>query len=292
MCMTCGCSSDEEPTITRIEQTHAYSHSHEHSHLHSHEHQHAHAHSHEHTHEHLHSHEHAHSHPHPHDHSHVQQQGPMKLSVEEKVLAKNNTIADSNRRWLRKRQILALNILSSPGAGKTSILERTIADMKERSVFVLEGDQATSCDAQRIKSAGAPVVQINTGSGCHLDADMISRALIQLDPDEGSLLFIENVGNLVCPALFDLGEELRVVILSVTEGEDKALKYPQMFIFADLLVLNKIDLLPHLNFNLEACIGNVHSVNPGLGILQVSATSGLGLESWYKWVDGKRCAII
>ncbi|MBA4077787.1 MAG: hydrogenase accessory protein HypB, partial [Cyanobacteria bacterium PR.023] len=172
-----------------------------------------------------------------------------------------------------------------PGAGKTALLERTILDLKEQiDIVVMEGDQATTNDAERIKKAGCPVLQINTGAGCHLDAEMIASALKELKPARGSLLFIENVGNLVCPALFDLGEKHKVVILSVTEGEDKPVKYPHMFRAAELMILNKVDLLPYLNFDLEACKKYALSVNPHLKIIEISVTKGTGLDAWYTWL--------
>jgi len=175
--------------------------------------------------------------------------------------------------------------MSSPGAGKTTLLERTIRDLGETiPLTVIEGDQATLNDAERIRATGARVVQINTGTGCHLDAAMASRALTQLDPPLHSVVMIENVGNLVCPALFDLGEAAKVLILSVTEGEDKPLKYPHMFRACSLLLLNKIDLLPHLRFDVERCIEYAKHVNPEMRILQVCAQTGEGMEGWYQWL--------
>jgi hydrogenase nickel incorporation protein HypB len=179
--------------------------------------------------------------------------------------------------------VLAVNLMSSPGSGKTTLLERTIRDVGgELGVAVIEGDQETPLDAERIRATGRPVVQINTGSGCHLDASMVERALGAIDPPAGSVVFIENVGNLVCPALFDLGERARVVIMSVTEGADKPLKYPQMFRGADLVVLNKADLLPYVQFDVEAFSAAVHQVNPPVEILVLSATSGEGVSAWYQ----------
>lgn len=230
---------------------------------------------------HDHQHPHPHNHDHDHDHDHTE-----TISLEQKVLAKNDLVAEQNRQWLAERGILALNITSSPGAGKTTLLERTIRELgKTRVVTVIEGDQETLLDADRIRAAGARAVQVNTGAGCHLDAAMIRRALESLDPDPGSVLFIENVGNLVCPALFDLGEHSKVVVVSVTEGADKPLKYPHMFAAAGLVVLNKVDLLPYVDFDLETCCRHARSVNPEVTILPTSATRGNGLDAWYAWVD-------
>lgn len=181
-----------------------------------------------------------------------------------------------------------LNLVSSPGSGKTSLLERTIRDLKDRlPISVIEGDQATANDGERIKAAGAPAVQVNTGTGCHLEADMIRGGLDALKPRPGSLVLVENVGNLVCPALFDLGEKAKVAILSVTEGEDKPLKYPHMFRAASLLLLNKIDLLPHLDFDIDKAIASARAVNPEVTIIQCSAKSGEGLGEWYRWIDDR-----
>jgi hydrogenase nickel incorporation protein HypB len=202
-------------------------------------------------------------------------------------MAKNDAQADKNRAWFAGREILALNLVSSPGSGKTALLERTIKDLSgEMPISVVEGDQATVKDAERIRAVGAPAVQVNTGAGCHLDAEMISRATAELRPPAGSVLFIENVGNLVCPALFDLGERAKVVILSVTEGEDKPLKYPHMFQAAELMVINKIDLLPHVDFDLDAVVGYARQINPAIAVTMLSVRSGEGLADWYGWVRG------
>jgi hydrogenase nickel incorporation protein HypB len=201
------------------------------------------------------------------------------------VLAKNDALAAINRGWFTGREILALNLVSSPGAGKTTLLERTIRDLKsELPLCVVEGDQATSNDSIRIRAAGAPVVQLNTGTGCHLEADMIARGLRELRPALGSIVLIENVGNLVCPALFDLGERAKVAVLSVAEGDDKPLKYPHMFRAAQLLILNKLDLLPYVDFDLDKAIENARAINPELTILCVSARTGEGLPRWYDWL--------
>jgi hydrogenase nickel incorporation protein HypB len=196
-----------------------------------------------------------------------------------------------NRAWFAGREILALNLVSSPGAGKTTLLERTISDLKsELPLFVLEGDQATANDGERIRAAGAPAVQINTGTGCHLEADMVARGLMELKPTAGSVVMIENVGNLVCPAMFDLGERAKVVVFSVTEGEDKPLKYPHMFSAAEVMILNKIDLLPHVDFDVDVAVANARAVNPDIVVLRVSARSGEGLDTWYDWLRGERAA--
>src|SRR6202044_2923188 len=187
------------------------------------------------------------------------------VQIQQNILAKNDRLAEDNRAWLTARAILAVNLMSSPGAGKTTLLERTAREAGARlGLTVIEGDQETTLDASRIEAAGCAVAQINTGAGCHLDASMIDSALRALDPRPGSVLVIENVGNLVCPALFDLGEAARVVVMSVTEGEDKPLKYPHMFRAADVLILTKQDLAPHVGFDRDACVGHALEVNPRL----------------------------
>ncbi len=293
---------------------------HEHPHGHTHEHPHTHGdgttHSHAHEHAHTHAHDHAHGEDHDHDHSAAQEQvhGPghthshthdavhyglgaagvatpgmsqtRLVQIERDILAKNDGHAQRNRAALAARGVFALNLVSSPGSGKTTRLVRTIELLKGRlPVAVVEGDQQTSFDADRIRATGAPALQINTGKGCHLDAAMVETAIARLAPAEDSVLMIENVGNLVCPAGFDLGEAHKVVVLSVTEGEDKPLKYPDMFHAASLMLLNKVDLLPHLRFDVEACIANARRVNPGIEVLQVSATSGEGMDAWLAWIE-------
>lgn len=230
-----------------------------------------------------HSHDHEQGHDHHHgDHVHVE---GKTVVLQEAVLAKNDRLAERNRGWLQARHVVALNLVSSPGSGKTTLLEKTIRDLKdELPIEVIEGDQETVNDAERIRSTGCRVVQINTGTGCHLEADMVARALEQLAPPSHSLVMIENVGNLVCPALFDLGEQAKVAILSVTEGEDKPLKYPHMFRAAQVMLLNKIDLLPHLMFDVERCLQHARTVNPHLEIFLVSAASGDGMQDWYGWL--------
>jgi len=208
------------------------------------------------------------------------------IDVEESLLAKNDAIARENRRRLADRGVFALNLVSSPGAGKTSLLVRTIEAWKDRTpVAVIEGDQQTSRDADRVRAAGARAVQINTGKGCHLDAQMVALALEELSPEKASLLLIENVGNLVCPAAFDLGEAHKVAILSVTEGEDKPLKYPDMFHAADLLVLSKTDLLPHVDFDVVAALEYARRVRPDVEVIQLSTKTGEGFEDWLSWLD-------
>jgi hydrogenase nickel incorporation protein HypB len=266
MCATCGCGDDG--AIITVAGHH---HDHDHDHHDHHDHDH---------------HDHDHHDHHDDDHPHTQ-----TVSLEQKVLEKNDLLAEQNRQWLRARDILALNVTSSPGAGKTTLLERTIRELgASRPVAVVEGDQETLLDAERIRTAGARAVQINTGAGCHLDADMVHRALHALEPESGSLLFIENVGNLVCPALFDLGEHSKVVVISVTEGADKPLKYPHMFAAAGLVVVNKVDLLPYVDFNIEKCAGYAHSINPGVNMLPLSATTGEGVGAWYDWIGSQAAA--
>jgi hydrogenase nickel incorporation protein HypB len=236
---------------------------------------------------------HDHDHPHHHDHgggagerAHPPPHGAGEIvRLERELLGKNDRVAAENRRWLAAREVLALNLLSSPGAGKTTLLERTIHDLGADLPFsVIEGDQATENDADRIRAAGAPAVQINTGTACHLDAAMVAGALASLGPRARSVVMIENVGNLVCPALFDLGEHAKVVVASVTEGDDKPLKYPYLFREASLVLLNKLDLLPHVRFDVERFSAASRQVNPRVHTLLVSATRGDGLDAWYAWL--------
>ncbi len=236
---------------------------------------------------HAHGHGHGHEHGHGHDHVHVDPDAELRthtLDLEVAVLAKNDELATRNRKWLAERGIVALNMMSSPGAGKTTLLEGTIAKAA-RPVSVIEGDQETVYDAERIRAAGARVVQVNTGAGCHLDAAMVSRALEQLQPEGASILFVENVGNLVCPALFDLGESRKVVVISVTEGDDKPLKYPHMFAAADLVVVNKVDLLPYVEFDVERLTRDARSINPEVEVLPLSATTGENVDAWLSWLE-------
>lgn len=220
-----------------------------------------------------------------HVHQHAHSHGKTVVELERDILHKNNLLAERNRGFFEAKNLLALNLVSSPGSGKTAILERTITDLKETTpIYVIEGDQQTMNDADRIAATGAPVVQINTGKGCHLDADMINKALKKLNPAEGAVVMIENVGNLVCPAMFDLGETARVVIISVTEGDDKPIKYPDMFQSAHLCLINKTDLLPYVSFNVEKAKEYALRVNSRLSFMEVSATTGEGMDKWYHWL--------
>ena len=230
----------------------------------------------EHQHEHVHNHEHGHSHDHTHSH---------EIQLEIDVLSNNNKLAERNRGYFEALNIKVLNLVSSPGSGKTSLLERTIKEIgKEINFYIVEGDQQTTNDADRIASAGAPVIQVNTGNGCHLDAAMINTAVKQLKPENNSVLMIENVGNLVCPSMFDLGESNRVVIISTTEGEDKPIKYPPMFESSQLCIINKTDLLPYLDFDIEKLKEYAIRVNPHLELIEVSAKTGEGMDLWYEWL--------
>jgi hydrogenase nickel incorporation protein HypB len=276
MCDTCGCEQGSDGvTIRRAgsEETTSVDGNavtaHEHSHTHSHG---------------------SHAHDHPHTHDHPQEQTHARvLEIGASVLQQNNLIAARNRGYFEGRGIIAINLVSSPGSGKTSLLERTVRELQGTCpIAVIEGDQQTMRDAERILAAGAPAVQVNTGNGCHLDAGMVQQALQQLSPEPEMLLLIENVGNLVCPALFDLGETARVVIMSVTEGEDKPLKYPTMFRSAQLCIINKVDLLPHLDFDLAEAKSNALQVNPSLVFIDVSARTGEGLPNWYQWLHALR----
>ncbi|KAE8764325.1 hydrogenase nickel incorporation protein HypB [Georgenia thermotolerans] len=290
MCATCGCGDEAATRVLLPLDVHPEHGGHPRHEHHEHEHDH-----HEHDHDHDdsgHGHGHGHDH-HDHDHGRPRPEHPHEdaspagqtISIEQDVLAKNDLLAARNRGWFEGREILAVNVMSSPGAGKTTLLERTIRELAaDRDVAVVEGDQETLLDADRIRATGAPVVQINTGAGCHLDADMLRRGLDRLAPRPGSYLFVENVGNLVCPALFDLGEAARVVIISVTEGNDKPLKYPHMFASADLVLVNKADLLPFVDFDVERCVAQARQLNPRVQALVVSATTGEGFAEWLEWL--------
>jgi hydrogenase nickel incorporation protein HypB len=280
MCVTCGCSDDTEVTMINPETGEVQAISSDGN-----------------THPHFHTHTLPDgtviSHSHNHDnlteasHIHAKTHGTT-ISLEQDILAKNNLIAAQNRGWFKGRNILALNLMSSPGAGKTTLLTRTINDLKHQlTVSVIEGDQETANDAQKIRETGCKVVQINTGTGCHLEAAMVERGLQQLNPPLNSVVMIENVGNLVCPALFDLGENAKAVILSVTEGEDKPIKYPHIFRASGVMILTKIDLLPYVQFDVQRCIEYAQQVNPHIRIFQVSALTGTGLDNWYSWLLGK-----
>ena len=232
-------------------------------------------------------HDHPHEHPHPHPHPHPHE--ARVVTVERDIFEKNNRFAAVNRRRFAATQTLALNLVSSPGAGKTTLLVRTLTDLRGRlPLAVIEGDQQTSLDADRIRATGVPAVQINTGRMCHLDARMIAEALAALPPTARGVTFVENVGNLVCPAGFDLGEAAKVVLVSVTEGEDKPLKYPDMFHAAGLVLITKVDLLPHLDFDVAALEANARKVNPRAEVLRVGARTGVGLDAWYAWIEARR----
>jgi hydrogenase nickel incorporation protein HypB len=285
MCETCGCSDDAKTTITDLKTGQAIAlpaddHDHHDHHDHGH-------HDHDHNHQHSHG-EHTHTHSHD-DVPHTHASDGRVIRLEQDILANNNRLAERNRGWFAGRNVLALNLVSSPGAGKTTLLEQTIRDLGEEiPIHVVEGDQATLNDAERIAATGCRVVQLNTGTGCHLEADMVAHGLQQLDPPMKSLVMIENVGNLVCPALFDLGEHAKVVIASVTEGDDKPIKYPHMFRASQVMILNKIDLLPHVQFDVDRCLDYAQQVNPDLTVFQLSATTGEGLDPWYEWVRLQR----
>ncbi len=301
MCVTCGCSDGAQATYTLPgEVDHSHTHELEDgtviTHTHDPHHDPAHL-----EHHHLNGHHPADSashsgsapaptsptpplHPAKSAQTHAQAHGTT-LTLEQNLLAKNDLIAAQNRGWLKGRNITALNLVSSPGAGKTTLLVKTIEDLKnDIPIAVIEGDQETANDAERIAATGCPAIQVNTGTGCHLEAAMIEQGLDRLKPPENSLVLIENVGNLVCPALFDLGERAKVAMLSVTEGEDKPIKYPHMFRASQVMVLTKIDLLPYVNFDVQQCLAYARQVNPGLTIFQVSATTGAGLTEWYNWL--------
>ncbi len=263
MCDTCGCGSEHDSfTIHKVNEDSDQGDLMDHTH-----------------------HDHSHGHDHKqagHHHSHEDTSRKV-LQVETDVLSKNNLLAERNRGFFEAKNIVVFNLVSSPGSGKTSLLERLIKLMSSsKKIYVIEGDQQTSSDAKRIEAVGAEAIQINTGNGCHLDAHMINHAVKSLDPQENSMLFIENVGNLVCPALFDLGENIRIVIASTTEGEDKPLKYPTMFQSSQICVLNKTDLLPHLDFSVEKFSVNLNKVVPGLPLVQLSAKTGDGFD---KFID-------
>jgi len=296
MCGTCGCGqSDDHVTIRKHGEEHDHEHTHEFEHDHDHQHDDKkHAHSHDHKLKHSHSHDdHEHSHEfehehdeHDHDHSHSHSH---EIKIEQDIMHKNDKLAERNRGYFEAKNIFTLNLVSSPGSGKTSLLERTINELKKEINFsVIEGDQQTMNDADRINATGAPVVQINTGNGCHLDADMINKAVKKLDVQEKSILVIENVGNLVCPSLFDLGEAKRVVIISVTEGEDKPIKYPNMFMTSNLCIINKIDLLPYVDFNVEKAKEYALRVNHHLEFIELSVKSGEGMNKWYEWLKANK----
>ena len=271
MCTVCGCGEGE----TRIE---------------GHDHSEGHAHDHHHHHHHEGEHQHTHDYGQGPAHAHAPGMSQSRMvQIEQDILGKNDQYAADNRNFFANSGIFALNLVSSPGSGKTTLLTRTIEMLgDEFPVAVIEGDQQTANDADRIRETGVQAIQVNTGKGCHLDAHMIGHAAESLQLEKNSVLFIENVGNLVCPAAFDLGEAHKVAILSVTEGEDKPLKYPDMFHAADLILLNKVDLLPYLQFDVDKCVEYAQRIKPGVPVIQLSATSGEGMDEWIKWIRMSR----
>jgi hydrogenase nickel incorporation protein HypB len=289
MCDTCGCGEGSSPEIRKPGEEQMHEHTHEHEldgkiHSHSHSHVHSNDDSHDHP-----GHDHAHLHTvYEPDHGHDHPLG-TGIRLERDILQKNNMLAERNRGYFEAKNILALNLVSSPGSGKTSILERTIRELqKDLSFFIIEGDQQSMQDAFRIEKTGAPVVQVNTGSGCHLDASMVNQASLKLNVADNAVLMIENVGNLVCPAMFDLGESWRVVIISVTEGDDKPLKYPAMFQSSQLCLINKTDLLPYVDFSIDKVKEFALRVNPSLAFIELSAKTGDGFKEWYGWLKVNR----
>jgi hydrogenase nickel incorporation protein HypB len=275
MCGTCGCGSGENGvTIKNPKDIDVHKHHHHHHDGHSHSHEHSHNHDH-HDHEHQHSHE-----NHEHDHHHK-----TIINLEQDILQHNEVMAARNKGYFEAKGIFVLNLVSSPGSGKTSILEKTLSDLKhEKSFYVIEGDQQTLNDANRIDALNIPVIQINTGKGCHLESDMVFEAVKKLNIKDHSILMIENVGNLVCPSMFNLGENKRVVIISTTEGEDKPIKYPDMFHTSDVCIINKIDLLPYVNIKIDKLKAYALKVNPNLQFFEVSAITGEGMLKWYDWL--------
>ena len=228
---------------------------------------------------------------HTHDGAEANHHHPELIQIERDLLAKNNQFAAANRDYFLKRNMTTLNLMSSPGSGKTTLLARTISELKNNiKMAIIVGDQQTSLDAEKLTTAGADAIQINTGKVCHLDAHMVGHALEAFASKDPNILFIENIGNLVCPALFDLGEAYKVVLLSVTEGDNKPLKYPEMFHHADLMVLTKIDLLPYVEFNIDLCVDYARRINPAIQVISLSATTGVGLDEWYQWLTEKNIA--
>lgn len=281
MCETCGCGDEGPAKISMPGEQQEHTHTHSHG-----DHQHSHSHGHDHGHEHDHHHDHDHNHDHHHDHDHHSH--TQEIRVETDVLQQNNLLAQRNRGYFEAKHIFSLNMVSSPGSGKTSLLERTLKERGDRiKFFVIEGDQQTMNDANRIAALNFPVVQVNTGNGCHLDAEMVHRAVQKLQVEDHSCLVIENVGNLVCPSMFDLGENARVVVISVTEGEDKPLKYFNMFHSADLCIINKTDLLPYVDFNVQKAKEYASQVNHHLEFIECSVKTGEGMNEWYAWLEKK-----
>ncbi len=275
MCTTCGCGVTEEITIQKPGEMESpvsempVDHHIGHEHHDHHEH-------------------HGHEHGQEHDHHHHHQHEKTILEVEQDILQSNQLLAERNRGYFLGKNIFAINLVSSPGSGKTTLLERTLTDLKsEISFYVIEGDQQTMNDANRIDTLQIPVVQINTGTACHLDSNMVSNAVLKLNPKPNAIVMIENVGNLVCPAAFDLGENVRVVIISTTEGDDKPIKYPDMFFGSQVCIINKIDLLPYVNFDIEKTKEFARQVNPNIEFFEISSTTGEGMDKWYEWLKNK-----
>lgn len=272
MCITCGCGTDSAQIV---KDNHHHPHHYHDKH-------------HDHTHSHNGDHSHSHDVGHGHHDNDEQDVNGRLIHLERDILHENALLAARNRGYLDAKKIYAINLVSSPGSGKTMLLERTLTDLKEELTFnVIEGDQQTSVDADRIKATGTNAVQINTGKGCHLDAHMVLHAIQEIEPEENSILFVENVGNLVCPSMFDLGENERVVIISVTEGDDKPLKYPDMFHTSGVCIINKIDLLPYVPFDCDKLIENAKKINPDLIFFQTSCINGEGLNDWYDWLKNR-----
>lgn len=276
MCETCGCGNTDKFIIHDLNDDHK----HDHADIHDHDHEDIH------KQEQYYYHEHPHPHKHPHDHQHERDDSYKRIvNLNIDILSQNNKTAAINRAFFEGRKVFCLNMVSSPGSGKTTILEKTITHLiPEMKIYVIEGDQQTLLDGERIKKAGAPAIQINTGTACHLDAQMIEAAVKKMDPEPNSVLFIENVGNLVCPAMFDLGEYKRIVVTSVTEGDDKPLKYPFLFETSQLCIINKSDLLPYVDFVTDQMMKHARIVNPGIEFITCSAKTGEGMKLWYDWI--------
>jgi hydrogenase nickel incorporation protein HypB len=275
MCTKCGCG------LPGKEPVKISGHSHDHGHGHPHHH------------DHDHPHDHDHDHAHPHDHGQdAEPETGRTVELHRAILDKNNRLAERNRGFFRARGLLALNVLSSPGSGKTTLVGETIRALGSRlKTGVIVGDLATDNDARRLRETGAPVVQVNTGTVCHLEAEMVARAVNQLDLSGLGLLIIENVGNLVCPASYDLGEDLRVILLSVTEGEDKPLKYPPMFQSAGALVVSKMDIAQACDYNRETALANLRRLAPGAPVFELSAKTGQGMDAWCEFLIKQQQAI-
>lgn len=267
MCKDCGCGIVGEIHIDGPEPGHSHPYGHGHAHPHDHDH--------------------PHTHPHPHDDP--SESDRRTVSIRQAILAKNDRLAERNRGYFKAKGLLVLNVVSSPGSGKTAFIERTVADLGDRlRVGVIAGDLETDNDARRLRARGVPTVQITTGNVCHLEAEMVARAMEKMPLDSLDVLVIENVGNLVCPASYDLGEDVRVVLLSVTEGEDKPLKYPVMFRTAQVVVVNKMDIAEPVGFDRDAALRNIRRVAPEATILEVSARTGQGMAQWYAYLEERR----